>query len=154
MRAVEMELRAREQAVSRPLNRSLQLILPKLEIEKATFYYDMVEIHKDQSGYGFDWYSPSTKHNQKVQTQKVRVTPVPLLAKYDDNKLYDFIVQPLATDYRSHNQACERGVQQTSKACKKRVLYERRLGSALLTVDSLQIYPEMNRKRLFQEAFE
>lgn len=149
-RAVEIEVRAREQAARRPAYRSSQLILPKIQ-QSARHYHEMVKIHRDTTGYGYDYYYPSSKHNKELQTKRVRLTPVPLLAKYSDIDLYDFVIHPLETEYRCHNQACERGVQTTSQACKKRVLYKRRLGSALLTMDSLKTYPEMNRKRLFPE---
>lgn len=66
-RAVEIEVRAREQAASRPASRSFQLILPKIQ-QSARHYLEMVKIHSDNTGYGYDYYYPSSKHNQKLQT--------------------------------------------------------------------------------------
>ena len=84
---------------------------------------------------------------------KVRVTPVPLLRKYDDMQLIAFIHDgPLRTPYSCHNQACERAVKLTSDTCQRRYEYEAQLGSALMADKSRKDYPEMIRKRLFAEV--
>ena len=93
-----MEQRAREKAAAEPERRNYQHILPEMNMS-ATHYKDMLTIHEEE--YTRDWYWPSGKYGAQVQEVRVRVTPVPLLRKYDDMQLIGFIHEgPLRTPYR------------------------------------------------------
>lgn len=149
-RAVEMEQRAREKAAAEPERRNYQHILPEMNMS-ATHYKDMLTIHEEE--YTRDWYWPSGKYGTQVQEVRVRVTPVPLLRKYDDMQLIGFIHEgPLRTPYSCHNQACERAVKLTSDTCQHRADYESQLRCALMADKSRRDYPDMVRKRLFSEV--
>lgn len=126
-----------------------QLILPQLNTE-ATHWSEMLDLHEGGE-FRHDSFTPSTKHGVQVRGRDVRVRPNPLLKKYSDEELCMFEYIPLRTLYACHNQACERAVAATSRACERLVRVDRQVNRVLMTEECMQEFPgkEPCRKRIF-----
>ena len=126
-----------------------QFILPEINPE-ATHWSEMLEL-KEGGEFRHDTFIPSSKHGQHVRGREVRVRSNPLLRKYSDHELGQFEYIALRTPYSNHNQACERAVAATSRACERLKRYDRQVDRLLMTEECMDEFPgsEPNRKRIF-----